>query len=94
MVRGASAPFDTEKYLRGNLTPVYFGTALPNFGVHELLDDFVGFAPSPQPRQTQVGRSIPEITIFRVLCLRYKLTWIQSTEINAMRICSGVYTQG
>ena len=55
LVRGAAAPFDTEEYLSGELTPVYFGTALRNFGVRELLDDFVKFAPSPQPRQTQVG---------------------------------------
>ncbi|MDP5003055.1 MAG: peptide chain release factor 3, partial [OM182 bacterium] len=53
LVRGASNDFDLDAYLRGEMTPVYFGTALGNFGVKEMLDDFVEYAPAPQPRATE-----------------------------------------
>ncbi|NCX94494.1 MAG: peptide chain release factor 3, partial [Gammaproteobacteria bacterium] len=53
LVRGASHPFDLEAYLAGKLTPVYFGTALGNFGVKHMLEGFVEYAPSPLPRQTE-----------------------------------------
>ncbi len=57
LVRGASYTFDAEKYLAGKLTPVFFGTALGNFGVRELLDGFVEWAPAPLPRQAQLVTS-------------------------------------
>src|SRR5690606_950869 len=47
LVRGASNEFDQEEYRAGRMTPVYFGTALGNFGVREMLDQFVEWAPSP-----------------------------------------------
>ncbi|MEC8645191.1 MAG: peptide chain release factor 3 [Pseudomonadota bacterium] len=96
LVRGASAPFDTEEYLRGNLTPVYFGTALRNFGVRELLDDFVKFAPSPQPRQTQVGPIDSRDHDFSgfVFKIQANMDPKHRDRIAFMRICSGVYTQG
>ena len=53
LVRGASNDFDLDAYLRGEMTPVYFGTALGNFGVKEMLDDFVEYAPAPQTRATE-----------------------------------------
>src|SRR5690606_6268355 len=52
LVRGASHEFDLEAYLQGKLAPVFFGTALGNFGVEEMLDDFVKWAPAPRPRAT------------------------------------------
>ncbi|HEV2321146.1 MAG TPA: peptide chain release factor 3, partial [Gammaproteobacteria bacterium] len=52
LVRGASHGFDLEEYLAGRLTPVYFGSAINNFGVRELLDGFVAHAPAPRPRAT------------------------------------------
>src|SRR5690606_17726900 len=52
LVRGASHAFDLDAYLKGKQTPVFFGTALGNFGVEELLDHFVDWAPAPQPRAT------------------------------------------
>ena len=53
LVRGASHEFDRDAYLKGDLTPVYFGTALGNFGVREMLNDFVEWAPKPQDRETE-----------------------------------------
>ena len=52
LVRGASHEFDHNAYLEGELTPVFFGTALANFGVREMLDGFVEWAPSPIARTT------------------------------------------
>ena len=53
LVRGASHEFNLQAFLAGKLSPVFFGTALGNFGVRELLDDFVRWAPPPQDRHTQ-----------------------------------------
>lgn len=52
LVRGASHEFDLEAFLAGELTPVYFGTALGNFGVDHMLDGLVEWAPRPQGRTT------------------------------------------
>lgn len=51
LVNGVYNPFDDADYLAGNLAPVFFGSALNNFGVKELLDCFIEIAPSPQPTQ-------------------------------------------
>ncbi|HXH01501.1 MAG TPA: peptide chain release factor 3, partial [Xanthomonadaceae bacterium] len=50
LVQGASHPFDLQAYLAGSQTPVFFGSAVNNFGVQLLLDFFVEHAPSPRPR--------------------------------------------
>ncbi|NCS84951.1 MAG: peptide chain release factor 3, partial [Cyanobacteria bacterium] len=47
LVQGASHAFDLDAYLSGELTPVYFGTALSNFGIELLLKDFTEYAPPP-----------------------------------------------
>ena len=52
LVHGASHAFDKDAYLRGELSPVFFGSAINNFGVQELLDYFVEYAPSPLARET------------------------------------------
>jgi peptide chain release factor 3 len=53
MVRGLCPEFDVEAYLAGNLTPVYFGSAINSFGVNELLDGLVDNAPPPRPQPTR-----------------------------------------
>lgn len=50
IIRGVYPRFDKKEYLEGDLCPVFFGSALNNFGVKELLDCFVEIAPSPQPK--------------------------------------------
>src|SRR5690606_32744084 len=59
LVRGASNEFDIEAYLKGELTPVFFGSAISNFGVRELLDAFVDNAPGPRERDTTVRKVQP-----------------------------------
>ena len=50
MVRGACKPFDKKAYLEGHMSPVFFGSALNNFGVRELLGGLKAFAPHPRPQ--------------------------------------------
>jgi peptide chain release factor 3 len=53
LINGVYNPFYKNEYLAGNLAPVFFGSALNNFGINELLDCFVEIAPPPQPVATQ-----------------------------------------
>ncbi len=96
LVKGASHEFDKEAYLKGELTPVYFGTALGNFGVRELLDDFVEWAPSPQDRETET-RIVPaneESFSGFVFKIQANMDPKHRDRIAFMRICSGEYSQG
>src|SRR5487761_1997438 len=60
LVQGASPPFDPEAYLGGRQAPVFFGSAVNNFGVQPLLDFFVEHAPAPRPRTTTTRNVAPE----------------------------------
>lgn len=53
LIHGVYPPFDKEAYLKGALQPVFFGSALNNFGVRELLDCFIEIAPPPQPKMAE-----------------------------------------
>src|SRR5277367_3483484 len=67
LVRGASPQFDLQRYLSAKQTPVFFGSAVNNFGVRELLTAFVANAPGPMPRPTlqrMVGAEEPKLTGF------------------------------
>ncbi len=96
LVRGASHEFDLEDYLAGRLTPVYFGTALRNFGVKEMLDGFVEFAPSPQPRETNGEIVDSQDTDFSgfVFKIQANMDPKHRDRIAFMRVCSGHYDQG
>ncbi|MEZ0259469.1 MAG: peptide chain release factor 3, partial [Alphaproteobacteria bacterium] len=59
MVRGACKPMDRQAYLEGHLSPVFFGSALNNFGVRELLGGLKRFAPFPQPQPTSAREIEP-----------------------------------
>ena len=53
LVQGVYPPFDKDAYLKGDLQPVFFGSALNNFGVRELLDCFIDIAPTPRPKKAE-----------------------------------------
>ncbi len=96
LVRGASHPFDLDAFLAGKLSPVFFGTALGNFGVREMLDDFVRWAPSPQGRETverKVGADEERFTGF-VFKIQANMDPRHRDRIAFLRICSGRYTKG
>ncbi len=96
LVRGASHEFDLDAYLAGSLTPVYFGTALGNFGVRELLDDFVEWAPPPAERETDsrsVAADEPAFSGF-VFKIQANMDPKHRDRIAFLRICSGCYEKG
>lgn len=96
LVRGASHEFDLELYLAGQLTPVFFGTALSNFGVREMLDGFVEWAPPPLPRATDIREVPAEDDSFSgfIFKIQANMDPKHRDRIAFMRICSGTYTKG
>jgi peptide chain release factor 3 len=96
LVRGASHGFELEAFLAGKLSPVFFGTALGNFGVREMLDDFVRWAPEPLDRDT-IERSVAadeeEFSGF-VFKIQANMDPRHRDRIAFMRVCSGRYTKG
>jgi len=96
LVRGASHTFNLKDYLAGRQTPVFFGTALGNFGVEEMLDSFVEWAPAPLPRPTitrEVQPLEPAFTGF-VFKIQANMDPKHRDRIAFMRICSGAYEKG
>ena len=59
LIEGVYEPFNKDLYLDGYLAPVFFGSAINNFGVKELLDTFVQIAPEPRPRYTETREVLP-----------------------------------
>ncbi len=87
----AGTPFSVEKYLQGKQTPVFFGSAINNFGVRELLETFVELAPAPGPRQTTtriVSPDEPEFTGF-VFKIQANMDKAHRDRIAFVRVCSG-----
>ncbi len=96
LVRGASHQFDRQAFLDGKLTPVFFGTALANFGVREMLNDFVEWAPAPIARATverQVAADEEKFSGF-IFKIQANMDPKHRDRIAFMRICSGNYRQG
>ncbi|MDR1178965.1 MAG: peptide chain release factor 3 [Spirochaetales bacterium] len=94
LIQGVYPPFDREQYLAGLQTPVFFGSALNNFGVRELLDCFVDIAPLPRPRPLEGGREIsPYHDKFSGLVFKIHANMDprHRDRIAFMRICSGVF---
>lgn len=96
LVRGASHRFDLAAYLAGRQTPVYFGSAINNFGITDLLDDFVRHAPPPLHRPTETRQVAPEETAFTgfVFKIQANTDPAHRDRIAFLRICSGVYQKG
>jgi len=96
LVRGASHEFDLEAYLRGELTPVFFGSAINNFGVSEMLDAVAGYAPPPRPRETDVRTVAPTEEAFSgfVFKIQANMDPQHRDRIAFLRVCSGTYRKG
>ncbi|MFK8016249.1 MAG: peptide chain release factor 3 [Gammaproteobacteria bacterium] len=96
LVREASPAFDPALYAAGKQTPVYFGSAIQNFGVRELLDGFVAHAPGPLPREAG-GREVDPLEknlsgfVFKI---QANMDPAHRDRIAFMRVCSGVYSPG
>lgn len=96
LVKGASQEFNKTAYLRGELTPVFFGSAINNFGVEPLLDAFAEHAPAPQPRATETRIVEPDEKDFTgfIFKIQANMDPKHRDRIAFMRICSGTYNQG
>lgn len=96
MVRGVCPAFDRQAYLEGVQTPVFFGSAVNNFGVRELIDGLVAYAPSPRP-QPAVSRKIEptedKVTGF-VFKIQANMDPKHRDRIAFVRLCSGHFQRG
>ena len=93
MVEGVYPEFDREPYLAGELAPVFFGSALYNFGVKELLDTFVKLAPSPRPKKAEERLVHPEEESFTgfVFKIHANIDPNHRSRIAFVKICSGMF---
>lgn len=96
MRRGASHEFDEQEFLEGNLTLVYFGTVLSNFGVKEMMDGFIRYATAPQhceADQRVVAAYEQKLTGF-VFKIQVNMDEKHCDRIAFFKICSGKYKNG
>ena len=96
LVRGATQEFDLERYRAAKQTPVFFGSAIANFGVEELLKAFTRHAPGPLPRATRQREVAPtesKLTGF-VFKIQANMDPAHRDRIAFLRLCSGKYTRG
>jgi peptide chain release factor 3 len=96
LVRGASHEFDLAAFRRGELTPVFFGSGINNFGVREVLDALVDYAPTPLPRATTSRTVQPTEEKFSgfVFKIQANMDPAHRDRVAFLRICSGRYSQG
>ena len=96
LVRGASHEFNLELFLQGKLTPVYFGSAINNFGLKELLDALAEFAPAPQPRASKTRVVDPTEDKFTgfVFKIQANMDPKHRDRVAFLRVCSGSYEKG
>jgi len=96
LVQGASHPFDLQAYLAGRQTPVFFGSAVNNFGVQLLLDFFVRHAPAPRPRETTSRMVEPAETKLSgfVFKIQANMDPMHRDRVAFMRVCSGRFAAG
>jgi peptide chain release factor 3 len=96
LARAALKPFDRQSFLEGHLTPVFFGSALRNFGVGDLLDALAEFAPPPRglaASSRAVDPREPKMTGF-VFKIQANMDPNHRDRIAFLRICSGKLTRG
>jgi peptide chain release factor 3 len=93
LIDGVYDPLDAEKYLEGHISPVFFGSAVNNFGIKELLDCFVEIAPSPRVRDTDKGPVKPDDAKFSgfIFKIHANLDPKHRDRIAFLRICSGKF---
>lgn len=94
LVKGASEPFDHSAYLRGEQTPVFFGSAINNFGVRELLQSITGWAPPPLSRNGGLRQVDPFEAPFSgfVFKIQANMDPRHRDRIAFLRVCSGLLT--
>jgi peptide chain release factor 3 len=96
LVHGASHPFDLDAFLAGTQTPVFFGSAINNFGVREILNALLDWAPPPQPRDATVRAVAPVEKPFSgfVFKIQANMDPAHRDRIAFLRVCSGRFERG
>ena len=96
LIEGVYDPLDEEEYLSGKVAPVFFGSAVNNFGVRELLDCFINIAPPPKSRETEERVITPNESKFSgfVFKIHANMDPRHRNRIAFMRICSGKFQRG
>jgi len=96
LLTGASAGFDREAFLRGEQTPVFFGSAINNFGVQEVLDALVELAPPPGPKPSMQRVVEPTEEKFTgvVFKIQANMDPAHRDRVAFVRVCSGRFERG
>lgn len=93
LIQGVYDTLDKSAYLKGQVAPVFFGSAVNNFGVKELLETFVEIAPTPLPRPSNVGQIKPDKEKFSgfIFKIHANLDPNHRDRIAFLRVCSGTF---
>lgn len=93
LIDGVYGELKTEDYLSGRTAPVFFGSAINNFGVKELLDTFIRIAPAPRPRATSIEEVEPDDPKFSgfIFKIHANLDPRHRDRIAFLRVCSGKF---
>ena len=96
LVNGVYDAFDEKTYLSGEIAPVFFGSAVNNFGVRELLDCFTKIAPQPQSRETEERAILPSEKKFSgfIFKIHANMDPKHRNRIAFVRVCSGKFERG
>jgi peptide chain release factor 3 len=96
LLAGASNPLEYDHFLNASQTPVFFGSAVNNFGVQELLDGFIELAPPPGPRAAITRTVVPTEEDFSgfVFKIQANMNPAHRDRIAFLRICSGTFNRG
>ncbi|WP_341357820.1 peptide chain release factor 3 [Rossellomorea sp. y25] len=96
LLNEAGNQFSRERIANGELSPVFFGSALTNFGVQTFLETYLQFAPSPQPRNSDAGEIEPTAEEFSgfVFKIQANMNPAHRDRIAFVRICSGQFERG
>ncbi|MFK7756536.1 MAG: peptide chain release factor 3 [Flavobacteriales bacterium] len=93
LVQGVYDELDVEDYRAGRVAPVFFGSAVNNFGVQEMLDKFIEIAPSPKPRDTNIRTVLPTEKKFTgfIFKIHANIDPRHRDRIAFLRVCSGTF---
>ena len=96
LINGVYPEFEVEEYRKGTIAPVFFGSAVNNFGVGELLDCFIEIAPSPLPRDTEARQIQPSESVLTgfVFKIHANMDPKHRNRIAFVRVCSGRFQRG
>jgi peptide chain release factor 3 len=96
LIEGVYPDFEVQEYLSGKVAPVFFGSAVNNFGVKELLDTFIRVAPPPIPRETSLREVKPDEKKFSgfIFKIHANMDPMHRNRIAFLRVCSGRFERG